>query len=118
MGSLIADWLSLTAEKRGRSRSLVLENEIVQGLLRQRATSPSTAVPVTASSSSPGFQELVDSGLVREATPPGTFYVYRRALEPRPPARPPALSGRKVLLTIAFWLLVILIPVAFIQFFP
>lgn len=115
--SLVADWLSRRAEQAGRSRALVRDSEIVQSLLRQRATSPSTAVPVRDSSSAPGFQEIVDSGLVREAAP-GTFYVYQRALNPDPGARPRSSSAREILVTIAFWMLVILIPIAFIQFFP
>ena len=115
--SLIADWLSRRSQQARRSPGLVLENEIVRSLLRQRATSPSTAVAVRDSSSAPGFQEIVDSGMVREAAP-GTFYVYQRALERRPAQVPGPLPGRKVVLAIVFWLLVILIPLAFIQFFP
>ena len=115
--SFIADRLSRRAGQAEASRALVRESEIVQSLLRQRATSPGTAVAVRDASSAPGFQEIVDSGLVREAAP-GTFYVYQRALEPGPGARPRSSSAGSVLLTIAFWMLVILIPVAFVQYFP
>lgn len=114
MGSLIGDWLSLKADQAAGSRA-VLENEVVQSLLRQRARSPGTAVSARDSRSAPGFQELVDSGIVREAAP-GTFYVYQRALEHRPSVRKQPLTPRKLLMTIVFWLLMILIPVALIQF--
>lgn len=93
----------------------VLENEIVQSLLRQRARSPGTAVSVRDFRSAPGFQELVDAGIVREAEP-GTFYVYQRSLERRPSPRKQPLTPRKLLTTIVFWLLMILIPFAMIQF--
>jgi hypothetical protein len=113
--SLIAAWLARKADRLASPGGPALENETVQSLLRQRATSPSTAVSLRARGSGSGFQEMVDSGIIREAAP-GTYYVYPPALTPRPAAPKQRLTWRTVLMTISFWLLVILIPIAFIQF--
>ena len=84
---------------------------------RLGATSPATAcsdrdLPCL---SRERFRDLLDRGVLREGAP-GTFYLYEHAIissVTTPPAREfraPALALR-----LLFWLLVILVPVIFIQ---
>lgn len=59
--------------------------------------------------------DLLDMGIVREAAP-GSFYVYARArpapgLEPTP-ATP---RGKRIVLAVIFWLIVIAIPILFLR---
>ena len=54
------------------------------------------------------LRALVDEGTVREGAP-GTFYLFAREL-PRAPASP----GR-IVSTIVFWLVILLLPVAVLQ---
>jgi hypothetical protein len=64
------------------------------------------------------LQELLDQGIVREAAP-GTFYIYRRVADPgggvAAPSARPSRTGRKRALAIAFWLLVVLVPLIFLR---
>jgi hypothetical protein len=71
------------------------------------AISPSTARPgKELPQQTPGFQNLLRRGVVREGAP-GTFYLYERQ-------RAPEYWIRRVL----FWIFVIILPVAIIQYCP
>lgn len=67
------------------------------------------------------LEELVDVGLVREATD-GRYYVFRprRSRGPQaapgvlPPSRAPWMS-RRFVRTVLFWLLLILIPILLLR---
>jgi hypothetical protein len=62
------------------------------------------------------FQFLLDRGVLREAVP-GTYYLYEHAIAPPlalPLPRP--TPGRRLIVTLIFWLLIILIPIVMIEF--
>jgi hypothetical protein len=91
--------------------------EFVESMRRLGATSPATAC---ADRDLPRltrerFRELLDHGILREAAP-GTFYLYERAITATVAMpMPRAVSSRRLLVRVLFWLLVILVPVLFIQ---
>jgi hypothetical protein len=71
------------------------------------AISPSTTRPgKELPQQTPAFKNLLRRGVVREGAP-GTFYLYERQ-------RAPEYWIRQVL----FWIVVIIMPVAIIQFCP
>lgn len=53
-----------------------------------------------------GLERYVSAGVVREGAP-GTYYLFE--------VKAPPLTGRRILMAVLFWLLVIIIPVAILQ---
>lgn len=74
------------------------------------ATSPAHAQPLTALPPLPpaALDRLVAAGRIREGAP-GTFYLYA-------PSGGTAAARRRIVLTLVFWLAVMLIPLLLLEF--
>jgi len=91
--------------------------EFVDSMRRLGATSPATACPDRdlPRLTRERFRDLLDRGILREGAP-GTFYLYEHAITATAATpRTGAVPTRTLLMRVLFWLLVILIPVIFIQ---
>lgn len=94
--------------------------DFVDSMRQRGATSPASAVRVRdlPSLSRERFRDLLDRGVLREGAP-DTYYLYEHAvLTSTTTPRPRAFSVRVLLMTVLFWLVVILIPVIIIQWGP
>jgi hypothetical protein len=58
--------------------------------------------------------ELVDRGVIREGAP-GSYYLYVPASAVSNPNRRQPLRWRRLILTLILWLILLLVPVLFIQ---
>ena len=107
------------------------QQEFLEAATALGATSAGGARPLTEwpRLSTRELDELVDRGLVREASAVWTYYVYtpkgtRAELAPTPEAvqfssgrfDPAQFSRGRLAKTLWFWILVILIPIAFLQY--
>ncbi|MEO6778002.1 MAG: hypothetical protein ABI194_00990 [Gemmatimonadaceae bacterium] len=62
-----------------------------------------------------GLPDFIDRGLIREGAP-GTYYLYLAGSMPAGARLSGHFSGRRFALTVAIWLLIVLIPVLWFQF--
>jgi hypothetical protein len=83
---------------------------IVETFERGGATSPTAARPLgtLGELDDAALRSCVDDGTIREGAP-GTFYLYVRPPTPRP-------GWSRVAKTIVFWIVLLLIPIAVLQF--
>ncbi|MFI5311173.1 MAG: hypothetical protein ACHQQ3_08080 [Gemmatimonadales bacterium] len=92
--------------------------EFLEGMRRLGATSPGAARPdrELPRLSLKHFRSLVDAGVLREAAP-GMYYLFEGATPPLPASRSPRqLPAGRLVRTLIFWLLVILLPILFLQY--
>jgi hypothetical protein len=82
---------------------------IVEAFERTEATSPTTARPLgtLGELDDAALRACIDDGTIREGAP-GTFYLYVRPPTPR-------LGWGRLAKTIAFWIVLLLIPIAVLQ---
>jgi hypothetical protein len=97
------------------------QHRFIEAAVTLGATSPAGARPESELPrlSARQLQHLLDQGIVREAAP-GTFYVYRQGGKTAPqPTVAAAVSAEPTLsrraLMIAFWLIVVLIPLVYLR---
>ena len=93
------------------------DTEFAHIMRRLGATTPETACPdrELPHLTRERFRDLLDRGVLREGAP-RTFYLYERAVTPSivtPTAQ--TSTARAIILRVLFWLVVILVPVLFIQ---
>lgn len=90
-------------------RRLDRDRSIREAFVARGAVSAGGARPLSDFPSIPPerFAELLDRGVIREGAP-GTYYLYVR--------QPSARATRQFVMSLLFWILVLLIPVAVIQF--
>ena len=93
----------LAAQQAARQR-------VVEAFERAGARSPATAQPLGSLGEldESTLRACIDDGTVREGAP-GTFYLYVRPSAPR-------RDWGRLAKTIAFWIVALLIPIAFLQF--
>ena len=90
---------------------------VVETFDRAGATSPATARPLErlGEMDEEALLACIHEGVVREGAP-GKFYLYPPALDDARTVVPARWRRARLVKTLAFWLVVLLIPILFITF--